>query len=422
MAAGNRTTARFSRHVSALVALIVGLALFLPATASEANVTAGNTAPTSDVSGYSWISYFRNLGGLGGVGRNVTFEAQEIAHVRYLANHSLSCETNVHDELTSRQANCGANPYATLGGKAAANNSNITRVNAQVSNRVAVTNWFVSAFHALTLLDPRLRSTGYASYFTPNPTGAQPDAFKFTAGADVYRGRTGSYGGQTLAFPATGAASPLLSYPVGTESPEPFRSTLTSSPCHSWGTKITVSAPIIMQWPISSRAAQGPASIIDLSTGAALPTCALTARQYPAGSLAQQFLLGTNRVTKAALYYASTPLTAGHRYQLRIAGLAATTFNTSNLPSVPVLSTATLTRAVRASWSLASAGNGAVAYYRLSRFADPGCGRPVWTVTTTGSSFLMTNLVSGRWYFLQVAVKNTLGAVRATRCVIVRAR
>jgi hypothetical protein len=418
MAAGNRKTAR---HLGVVLALITGLALYLPSTASEANVTAGNTAPTSDLSGYAWISYFRNLGGLSGVGRNPTFEAQESTHVRYLANHSLSCETNVHDELVTRQANCGANPYATLGGKAAANNSNITRVNSQVPDRVAVTNWFVSAFHALTLLDPRLRSTGYASYFTSAPTGARPDAFKFTAGTDVYRGRTGGYGGQTLAFPATGAASPLLAYQVGTESPEPFRSTLTSSPCHSWGSKTVVSAPIIVQWPISSRAAQGPGSIVDLSTGAVLPTCALTARQYPAGSLAQTFLLGTNRVTKAALYYASTPFVAGHRYQLRIAGLAATTFNTSNLPSVPVVGTATLKRAVRVNWSLASTGNGVVAYYRLTRFADPSCSRPAWTTTTTGHSYTMTGLVSGRWYFLQLAAKNTLGAVRSSRCVIVRA-
>jgi hypothetical protein len=418
MAAGNRKAAR---HLGPVLALIIGLALYIPSTASEANVTAGNTAPSSDLSGYAWISYYRNLGGLAGVGRNPTYEAQETAHVKYLANHSLSCETNVHDELLTRQAGCGANPYATLGGKAAANNSDITRVNAQVPDRVAVTNWFVSAFHALTLLDPRLRSTGYAAYFTSSPTGAQPDAFKFTAGADVYRGRTGSYNGQPVAFPATGAASPLLSYQVGTEAPEPFRSTVASSPCHSWGNLSRVSAPIIMQWPIGSRAPQTSASIVDLSTGRVLPTCALTAGQYPAGSLAQQFLLGTNRVTKAALYYASVPFAAGHEYQLRIAGRPATTFTTSNLPSVPSASATSLSRALRINWSLASTGNGAVAYYRLTRFADPNCVRSTWTTTTTAHSYTMTNLVKGRWYFVQLAAKNSLGAIRSTQCMILRA-
>ena len=62
-----------------------------------------------------------------------------------------------------------------------------------------------------------------------------------------------------------------------------------------------------------------------------------------------------------------------------------------------------------------------VAYYRLTRFADPSCTRPNWTVTTTGRSYTMTNLVSGRWYFAQVAVKNSLGAVRSTHCIILRA-
>lgn len=412
---------RTAKRLGFVLALTTVLALYIPVSPSEANVASGNTAPTTDLNGYAWINYFRALGGLGTVGRNATYEAQEAVHIRYLANHSLSCETNVHDELTTRQSDCGANPYATSGGKAAANNSDITRINAAIPDRTAVQNWFSSAFHALVLLEPRLRSTGYAAYYTPDPTGAQPNAYKFTAGVDVYRGRSGSYAGQTLAFPATNAASPLLSYTIGTESPEPFQSTVASSPCHSWGSKTVVSAPIIMQWALTSKAPQTGASIIDLTTGSALPTCALTAGQYPAGSLAQEFLLGTNRVTKAALYYASTPFVAGHRYQLKIAGVGVTSFSASNLPSVPAVTTAAASRAVKVGWTLPTAGSGGIAYYRLSRFTDPNCTREAWTTTTTARSYGIGNLVTGRWYFLQLATKNSLGAVRSTGCLIVRA-
>ena len=340
---------KISKTLGSVLALVLASVTYLstsPAQANAANTATDNTAPASDASGYTWISYFRSLGGLGPVLRNATFEADESLHVRYLANHSLSCENNVHDELTSRVGGCGANPYATAAGRAAALNSNVTRVNAAISDRTAVSNWFVSAFHALTLLEPRLRSTGYAAYYTPNPTGARPNAYQFTASVDVYRGRSGGYGGQTLAFPANGAASPLLSYQIGTESPEPFRSTLASSACHSWGAKSVVSAPIVMQWPLGSRAVQTGASIIDLTTGSALPTCGLTASQYPAGSLASQFLLGTNRVTKAAFYYASTPFVAGHRYQLKIAGAPATTFSATDLPSLPALTPTALSRGI----------------------------------------------------------------------------
>lgn len=331
MAARRRSLlARLGIVLSVVLSLTAALVLYVPL-ASQANPVAASASQRADLSGYAWINYFRALGGLSPVTRDATIEAQESLHVHYLADHALGCETNVHDELIGRSAGCGANRYATVAGRAAARNSNITRVNAPVSDRIAVQTWFTAAFHALVLLEPRLRSTGYASYYTARPTGAAPSAYQFTAAVDVYRGRTGSYRGQLLAFPATGATSPLLSYQIGSESPEPFRSTVAGSPCHSWGNQTMVSAPVIVQWPVTSKAPQGSASLIDLTTGTALATCALTAGQYPAGSLAQQFLLGTNRVTKAALYYAAAPFVAGHRYQLRVAGSTITTFSTSNV-------------------------------------------------------------------------------------------
>ncbi|MCW2524927.1 MAG: hypothetical protein JWO63_3262, partial [Frankiales bacterium] len=282
------------------------VAVTAPATTADAAViaTKSNEAPATNTSGYSWVNYYRGLAGETGVTRNATMEAQESSHVQYLANHALPCETNVHDELTKRVGSCGANPYATAGGKLAANNSDITRVSAVVSDRTAVSNWFTSAFHALTLLDPRLKTTGYASYYTPKPKGAKPLAWAFTAGVDVYRGRTGPYHAETIAFPGNNATTPLLSYTVGTESPEPFATSIGS--CRSWSSKTVVSAPIILQRPNASKQPLTGGTIIDLSTGKALPTCSLTAASYPAGTEQRQFLDGSNGITKAAFYYAST--------------------------------------------------------------------------------------------------------------------
>lgn len=101
------------RQLVGVLMLVAGLTVVLPATQSGAGVVTSNAAPAADLSGYDWINYYRGLGGLRPVARNATYEAQEAVHIRYLANHSLGCESNVHDELTTRYGNCGANPYAT---------------------------------------------------------------------------------------------------------------------------------------------------------------------------------------------------------------------------------------------------------------------------------------------------------------------
>ncbi|HTZ42865.1 MAG TPA: hypothetical protein VMB79_03315 [Jatrophihabitans sp.] len=315
-----------------LLAVAAALLVAVPATrVAEARTPRDGQAAGARLStdGYRWLDYYRSLGGLGPLVRDPALEAQEALHVRYLADDAQACETDVHDELTVPVAGCPANPHATAAGKLAATNSDVTRLDTPASDAIAVRNWFVSGFHALTLLEPRLRSTGYAAYDTPAPAGAGTLPYRFTAAVDVYRGRTGGYDGRLLAFPAPGAVSPLLSYRVGGESPEPFRDAVPGAPCHGWGTLRAVSAPIVVQWPVGTPAPSGAAVVTDLTTGRALPTCALTATDYPAGSLASTLLLGTNRVTEAALYYTDAPFQAGHRYRLTAGGRTLTDFRTT---------------------------------------------------------------------------------------------
>jgi uncharacterized protein YkwD len=287
-------------------------------------------APLTDQNGYAWISYFRGLAGLKPVTRSASLESQDALHVRYLANHALPCETDVHDELTTRVSGCGPNPAATAAGKAAANNSVVTRVRVNASAQSAVSDWFGSAFHALTLLDPRLQATGYAGYYTATPAGSKPVAWPFTAAANVYQGRTGRYNGAVVAFPANNSSTPLLSYQLGTESPEPFRQANTNV-CPGWSTKSTVSSPVIVQWPMATGVSKGQAVITDLTTHTNQPTCGLTGSSYPSGSVAREFLNGANGITDSGFYYSANPFTPGHRYQLRIGGGIITTFTATSL-------------------------------------------------------------------------------------------
>ncbi|UQX88603.1 fibronectin type III domain-containing protein [Jatrophihabitans telluris] len=400
------------------------LTLASPASAAAIGVTSVSTsgAPASDSNGYSWVSYFRHLAGLGSVSRNPGFEAQEAVHVRYLANHSLGCETNVHDELTNRAAGCGANPYATPGGKAAANNSDVTRVSAPVSDRAAVSNWFGAAFHALTLLDPRLTSTGYSAYYTPTPHGAGSLAWPFTAAVDVYRGRAGSYHGSIIAFPANHATTPLLSYAIGTESPEPF-ATATNT-CHSWASKSLVSAPVIIQWPLHTPTPT-TGTLRDLSTAQNLPTCTLNQNSYPTGSLARQFLAGANGITHSAFYYAATPFTAGHTYRLTVNTRTITTFTAGALPSTMATSVTPATAAARLSWSTAHPGIGTVTTYHARLYTNPTCtGGATRAIDTTPTSrtALFTRLTHHHTYYLKVAARNTSGAYRWSPCRAVKTR
>lgn len=424
------STARPAARVSrARIAATLGLCLLvgatiavLPAQRAAASVTAAasNVAPTTDNGGYAWVGYFRGLAGLGGVSRNASLESSEILHVHYLADHALACETNVHDELTTRVAGCGANPYATSAGKAAANNSDIVRVSAAVTDRTAVSNWFSSAFHALVLLDPRLTSTGYASYYTARPTGAKPLAWAYTAAVDVYRGRTGSYNGSTVVFPANNSVMPLLSYAVGTESPEPFRTS--TSGCRSWGSASTVSAPVIVQWPLAAAGAAGAGTIVDLTAGRALATCSLNAASYPAGSEGRIFLGGANGITKSALYYAATPFVAGHRYQLRIGTATMTTFTAGEPPSAvsPRISGGYGT--IGLSWSPASPGTGTISAYRARAYAATNCtGTAVAAADTTATQASIGRFTPGRYYGVRVLTVNSIGAARWSACIGFRA-
>jgi hypothetical protein len=315
------------RHASRLgfvLALAVSVSLYVPASVSDAHVSSGGPASqTRD--GYGWLDYYRSLGGLGPVTRDPLLESQENLHVRYLADHSQACENDVHHEQLSAAPGCPANPAASMAGELAASNSDITRVQGTASDQVAFGNWFSSAFHALTLLEPQLAGTGYAAYSTAQPLGAGPQAARFTASIDVYSERTAYYDGRVLAFPARGKVSPLRSYAVGSESPEPFRSTLSGTPCHAWGSRQVVSAPVIVQRPVGSKP-QADGQLVDLTSGQALATCSLTATDYPRASAAYQFLSGTNQVTTAALYYAAQPFERGHHYELVVDGSTATEF------------------------------------------------------------------------------------------------
>jgi hypothetical protein len=318
-----------SRRVGRLgfvLALAVSVSLYVPASVSDAHVSSGRPlSQTRD--GYGWLDYYRSLGGLGPVSRDPLLESRENLHVRYLADHSQACENDVHHEQLSAALGCPANPAATMAGELAASNSDITRVQGEASDRVAFGNWFSSAFHALTLLEPQLAGTGYAAYSTAQPLGAGPQAARFTASIDVYSERAGHYDGRVLAFPAQGKVSSLRSYAVGSESPEPFRSTLSGAPCHAWGSRQVVSAPVIIQRPVRAFASPSDGQLLDLTSGLALLTCSLTAADYPTTSAAYQFLSGRNQVTTAALYYADRPFQPGHRYQLLVAGQAVTEFS-----------------------------------------------------------------------------------------------
>jgi hypothetical protein len=208
---------------------------------------------------------------------------------------------------------------------------------------------------------------------------------------------------------------------VGTESPEPF-ATSTGS-CQSWRSKSVVSAPIILQRPKASTQPLAGGSIIDLTTGRALPTCTLTADSYPAGTAQRQFLDGTNGITKSAFYYASTPFLPTHRYTLRIGAATLTTFRAAALPAGPTPVLTPAAKSAIAAWPTPAAGSGAINYYRVREYTTAGCNStPRASFNTRSRRAAVLGLVSKRVYWIQVMAVNTVNSGRAGACVAVRAK
>ena len=214
------------------------------------------TGLDTDADWLTALNHYRGLAGVKPVTEDPSLSVKAAAHARYVA---LTGQV-VHREDPT-------NPLYTVEGDDAGRNSNIRASTERLTPRGDIEAWMRAPFHALALIDPTLRSVGFAAYNNP-----EDNITAHTSVLYVSRPPIRYVGGrrQTTAsaiFPRNGAEIQLRTY-EGNEVPDP----LTSCPGYQSPAGLPIVANFGDDLPfVSARLTRD---------GAVLPTCAIDGLNY----------------------------------------------------------------------------------------------------------------------------------------------
>lgn len=198
-----------------------------------------------------------------------------------------------------------ASPWHTPEGAKAAAVSNLTGSGSRTVNEdSAIDMWMQAPFHAVGILDPRLRSTGFAIY------SEATRGYQTSVGLDVLRGRASVPASVAfpVVWPGNRSTVPIASYL--TEYPSP----LTSCP----GYTPPAGLPVIVQLGTGSVTPSVTASSFS-SNGKALEHCVFSETTYMNSDPAQQSVgRAILAPHNAIVMIPREPLTAGGLYSLSV--------------------------------------------------------------------------------------------------------
>jgi hypothetical protein len=198
------------------------------------------------------------------------------------------------------------NQWYTSDGSAAAESSNVFVASwMDLPDETAIDFWMAAPFHAVSILDPQLKKTGFGSYREDN------GHWKMAATLDVLRGRDTLPEGTSfpILYPPAGGQTQLQRY-YGGEFPDP----LASCPNYEPPTGL----PIIIQL----GAGEITPEVLDHSfesNGQLLESCLFDETSYVnanAGHQSSARLILNNR--DAVVIIPRAPLTAGKSYTVRL--------------------------------------------------------------------------------------------------------
>jgi uncharacterized protein YkwD len=187
-----------------------------------------------------------------------------------------------NDDLSHQES--ASNPYYSLEGASAAQSSLLVGTpRAGLTDPAALNVWMSGPFHALQILDPRLKQVGYGAY-RENDGYYRADGsegLQAAAGLDTYRGLD-PFAVQSfpLFYPAAGQRLPINAY-LGGETPDPL------APCAGYSTPS--GPPIIVQFGSGTTPVHLQLSSLKQGT-AALALCAYTETSYTHPDLSAQSL------------------------------------------------------------------------------------------------------------------------------------
>jgi hypothetical protein len=142
----------------------------------------------------AWVNYYRATAGLPPIHENPALSGRVWKHARYMV---------MNDRV--RHAEEKGSWYSAEGAHAATVSNLAGALSHDASERWAIEQWMQAPFHALGILDPGLRSTGFGIYRETNG-GVQT-----AAGIDIVSGRNhdGSNVRYPIVWPGNGATVPL---------------------------------------------------------------------------------------------------------------------------------------------------------------------------------------------------------------------
>ena len=156
----------------------------------------------------AWLArfnYWRSTAGLPPVTGNTTWSNGDYLHSEYM----------IKNQQITHYETAGL-PYYTAAGNSAAQDGNIEVSSTTSATDAHAIDWWMGApFHAMAMMDPRLRSTGFGAYREAR-SGWEAG---FTL--DTIRGNSFTGGTWPVVWPGNGATVPLRSYSGG-EFPDPL--------------------------------------------------------------------------------------------------------------------------------------------------------------------------------------------------------
>ncbi len=252
------------RAVVALSTVLTGVvALTAPAPASAATPAA---IPASS----DWltvVNYYRSMAGVSPVSDNAAWSAGAIAHSTYMVRNAVI----THDEVDGAA-------WWTPEGDAAGNSGNVAvHSSATATPRAHIEQWMSGPFHAIGVLRPTLRSTGFGQFTDPAAgTWRSAATLDVTRGIDASAGRPAA----PVLFPGDGTTTNLDR--MSPESPDP------RSFC---GWSGTVGLPLIAMFPT----APGGSTATLTGPNGPVTVCTLTAEST--NGVAAAILAGDNAVS-----------------------------------------------------------------------------------------------------------------------------
>jgi uncharacterized protein YkwD len=256
-------------------------------------------------SGPAWLARenrYRSLAGLGGVGAKAKWSHGDQLHARY----------EVKNDTIGHSEDSGNRWYTAAGATAAANSNVMVSSSTATTDSQAIDMWMSGPFHAVGIIDPHLRTSGYGSYRKAD------GGYEMAAALDVLRG-LGSVPASVhfpVKYPSGAGALPIRTY-TGNEFPNPLTS------CSGYAAPTGV--PIILEIGDGSVTPHVTAHSLKVG-GKAVTSCEIDETNYRNPDSGDQSLVRAILGARDAIVVmARKPLRAGKTYTVSITANGHTT-------------------------------------------------------------------------------------------------